>query len=69
MNNEDGKSKEVESLLEALSSELGNPRSEAFANKTCVICGGPATEFRDNVSEREYKISGACQHCQDTMFD
>ena len=34
----------------------------------CVTCGGPIGEFRDRLSEREYKISGMCQKCQDSVF-
>lgn len=26
------------------------------------------TEFKDEVSRREYKISGFCQKCQDDIF-
>lgn len=31
-------------------------------------CGGPATEYRDDLSAREYRISGLCQTCQDAVF-
>ena len=34
----------------------------------CVTCGGPIGEFRNEISEREYKISGMCQKCQDSVF-
>ena len=43
-------------------------RKEIMANKRCVICGGPATEFRDALSRKEYGISGMCQKCQDKVF-
>lgn len=35
----------------------------------CVICEGEANEFRDELSKREYTISGLCQHCQDEGFE
>lgn len=36
----------------------------------CPICSVPIkeNEFRDMLSEREYKISGLCQSCQDKIF-
>jgi hypothetical protein len=55
--------------------EVTNP-IRIFANKfiavdKCVFCGCDVTEksFRDERSKREYKISGICQKCQDTIFD
>jgi hypothetical protein len=36
--------------------------------RRCVWCGKPATEFRDELSAREYEISGTCQACQDEVF-
>lgn len=47
-------------------------RSEAIYTDKCVNppigCGGPATEFRDELSRKEYSISGLCQCCQDKIF-
>jgi len=34
----------------------------------CVMCGGPVEGFRDELSQREYGISGMCQNCQDSVF-
>ncbi len=36
----------------------------------CPFCNKPihAGEFRDEISVREYGISGLCQKCQDGMF-
>ena len=31
-------------------------------------CGGHATEFNDEPSEREYAMSGLCQECQNKVF-
>lgn len=33
-----------------------------------VGCGGQAVNFRDQLSVTEYKISGLCQACQDSVF-
>lgn len=33
-----------------------------------VGCGGSAVEFTDEMSKREYTISGLCQRCQDQVF-
>jgi len=38
----------------------------------CAICGRElniATEFKDELSKKEYKISGLCQECQDKVFN
>jgi hypothetical protein len=46
-------------------------RDQIRANKCCpppIGCGGPATSFKDNLSQREYSISGLCQKCQDKFF-
>jgi len=36
----------------------------------CPFCGKDVDdkEFRDDLSRREFKISGLCQECQDKMF-
>lgn len=41
------------------------------AEGNCPFCGKaihPNQEFRDEISKREYKISGLCQDCQDKFF-
>ena len=61
--------------------ERGNKMNErpgdAFAHamfgrdrhgSVCVTCGGEIGEFRNEVSQREFKISGMCQKCQDSTF-
>lgn len=39
-------------------------------NKICPFCGCDTSnmKFKDALSEKEYKISGLCQKCQDKMF-
>lgn len=38
---------------------------------TCPGCREPISEttFRDDISRKEFLISGMCQHCQDSFFD
>ncbi|KKM18655.1 hypothetical protein LCGC14_1663510 [marine sediment metagenome] len=61
------KSPEITKLLEGFSG-----RTTAIEADKCVNppfgCGGPATEFRDDLSNDEYRISGLCQNCQDAVF-
>ena len=47
----------------------GGEHSRTIEAKRCTICGGPATEFKDALSAKEYNISGMCQKCQDSFFD
>jgi hypothetical protein len=61
------KAPEMEALLETMTG-----RTTAIRGDRCVPepigCGGPATEFRDALSRKEYTISGLCQKCQDDIF-
>ena len=43
---------------------------ERMEKGRCPICGEKikAGEFKDEVSVREFKISGLCQRCQDETF-
>lgn len=34
----------------------------------CTMCREPIGTFRNELSEREYGISGLCQKCQDEIF-
>jgi hypothetical protein len=51
-----------------VSAILGVDRVETIKADACVFCHQPATEFRDELSRREYTISGICQTCQDKTF-
>lgn len=63
------KSEALESYLTAM---LGHDRRESIAQDKCVPppigCGGPATEFEDDISRKEFTISGLCQQCQNVVF-
>ena len=47
-------------------------RSTALKNDVCIPaptgCGGPAVNFKDDLSRKEYTMSGLCQKCQDSVF-
>jgi hypothetical protein len=63
------KSPEMARHLDDLSLKtFGRARSLAKAGKGCVACGGPANDFKDALSKKEYGISGFCQKCQDKVF-
>ncbi len=63
------KSNGMQVALDRISHKMfGHTRSGSIHGDTCVICGGSADSFRDDVSQREYGISGLCQKCQDSVF-
>jgi hypothetical protein len=43
-------------------------RREAIHTQNCVSCSGPAEKFEDEISAKEYRISGLCQKCQNEVF-
>lgn len=36
--------------------------------KNCTWCEMPVEQFKDQISVKEYLISGLCQNCQDKTF-
>lgn len=40
-----------------------------FKPGQCNTCSQPIGEFRDELSRREFDISGMCQACQNSVFD
>ncbi|WP_410510170.1 hypothetical protein RSJ42_08645 [Methanosarcina hadiensis] len=44
--------------------------TEMIENGICPMCGVRVgtIPFRDEISRKEYKISGLCQTCQDAVF-
>tara|TARA_R110000824_G_scaffold107055_8_gene253029 strand:+ start:3893 stop:4099 length:207 start_codon:yes stop_codon:yes gene_type:complete len=63
---------EMENHLEDMAQILfGRGRKVAMENQLCVMCGSDAnhfTDFTDELSRKEYGISGMCQSCQDKAF-
>lgn len=41
---------------------------EAINNNLCPHCKKSIGKFRDGLSVDEYRISGLCQKCQDSVF-
>ncbi len=63
------KAKEIEELIDSHAKKsFGRTRTESIRADVCVFCGNPAKDFRDELSRREFTISGACQKCQDEIF-
>ena len=63
------KTVEMENYFEDMAQVLfGRGRKVAMDNQLCVMCGGDANYFADEVSRKEYGISGMCQTCQDKTF-
>ena len=62
------KSTPIESML---SSVFGVDRVKTISEGYCVSCDTEdikATSFTDDLSRKEYAISGLCQSCQDDVF-
>jgi len=59
----------INGLINALT---GGDREAQIRANMCVPppigCGGPATEFRTPLHEKEYRISGLCAKCQEQIF-
>ena len=47
---------------------FGRSLTLSIAGGGCVKCGQPAVDFRDELSRKEFGISGFCQSCQDETF-
>lgn len=48
-----------------------NKEVENVEKGSCPFCSkqiDPETEYRDELSKKEYGISGMCQKCQDRIF-
>ena len=63
------KSKQITAFLDTFGeNNFGETRTHAITQGFCLTCGQPAVEFRDDLSEREFQISGMCQDCQDNFY-
>ena len=60
---------ELEQFQDDMAVKLfGRSKVLAVAGEQCVKCGASELEFKDEVSKKEYGISGLCQTCQDEIF-
>ena len=62
------KSNPIDSMLSSL---FGVDRVKTISEGYCVSCDTEdikATSFTDDLSRKEYAISGLCQSCQDDVF-
>ena len=58
-------------LDDVLTSFTGKNRRQVVRDGLCMCCdstGNIATSFSDDISRKEYAISGLCQSCQDDVF-
>lgn len=60
------KSTSINFLLKEMT---GKDREATIRADRCMLCTEDAKEFRDNLSRKEYTISGMCQKCQDKIFE
>ena len=63
------KSEKIDDLFKNL---YGVDRKTSITNCTCVSCGVEnitENSFREDVSLREFHISGLCQVCQEKIFE
>ena len=44
-------------------------KQQAIEDGVCNLCGDPVLSFKDELSLKEYEISGCCQSCQDELFE
>ena len=69
MTTNNDKSPEITQFLDNTSMKSFNrTRTESMSQNICVMCGNPATTFKDELSKREYAISGMCGTCQDSIW-
>ncbi len=54
--------------IEAYLSTIIPHRELYMSHQRCVSCGCHADSFKDDISAKEYTISGLCQECQDEAF-
>jgi len=60
--------KKSEVINKLVSQFAGRSREITIKGNRCMMCGGLAESFRDQLSAKEYRISGMCQECQDMVW-
>jgi len=59
------KNPQIEHLIMQMT---GKDRRTTIKEGHCITCEVGVTTFRDDLSRKEYTISGMCQQCQDSVF-
>jgi len=65
------RTKELQNFLDSFTKKaFGRSATEAKEKGICVTCGTKIEmgDFKDQLSIKEYGISGLCQKCQDDTF-
>jgi hypothetical protein len=59
----------LQDLIDTYTRDMyGTSRETCKKTQLCVKCKKDATVFKDQISEKEYNLSGWCQDCQDFFF-
>ena len=61
-------SEKTEQMEQTLTNLFGFDRREFINKDVCISCGKSASEFKDEISRREFQISGLCFSCQQSVF-
>ena len=63
-------SEKSEAIDHAITAIFGINRKESIESKKCVMCPEEVDldSFKDEISLKEFHISGMCQTCQDKFF-
>ena len=67
MNDDKPMSNKTPEMRNAIEGMFPGTKAKIDAGK-CPTCGEPAGSFRDDISRKEFAISGMCQECQDSVF-
>jgi len=66
------RNKDVQKVIDSFSKKaFGISQTEADQMAVCVFCKKPIDpdrDFRNEISRKEFEISGICQDCQDSVF-
>ena len=63
--------KEIQNVIDNFAKKaFGRSQTESKEKMICVFCGEEIKieDFKDQLSIKEYGISGLCQKCQDETF-
>ena len=60
------KATEVDAVLSKI---FGRSRTKSIKDAICIKCEDTDLSFKDELSVKEYSISGLCQSCQDSIFE